>query len=82
VAPVFENRWHRFLLAAQDVPVTYPVTVPPSPHLPPLSPTTQNSKRRGREGDFMAIWGLNRGIQGVKQESGPPIWWDGVSLGS
>jgi hypothetical protein len=50
-----ETRWHRFLSATQDIPVTYPVTVTSSPHLPPLSPTTQNSKRRGRGGDFLAI---------------------------
>jgi hypothetical protein len=30
----------------------------------------------------MAIWGLNRGIQGVKQESSPPTRWDRVPLGS
>jgi hypothetical protein len=50
-----ETRWHRFLSAAQDIPVTYPVTISHSFHLPHLSPTTQNSKRRGREGDFLAI---------------------------
>jgi hypothetical protein len=34
-APVFQNRRHRFLSAAQDIPATYPVTVTSSPHLPP-----------------------------------------------
>jgi hypothetical protein len=82
VAPVFENRWHQFLSAAQDIPVTYPVTVSHSLHLPPLSPTTQNSKRRGREGNFLAIWGFHQGFQGLGQDLGPPTQLDRIPLHS
>jgi hypothetical protein len=50
VAPVFENRWHQFLSAAQDIPVTYPVTVSHSLHLPPLSlPRPRTAKGEGEK---------------------------------
>jgi hypothetical protein len=62
--------------------VTQPVTVTSSPLSPLLSPMTQNRTGRGQRGDSMAIWGLNRGIQISKQDSGPPTWWDRFPLGS
>jgi hypothetical protein len=48
VAPVSENRWHRFLTAAQDIPVTYPIIVTSSPHLPP-SLTHESEQERERQ---------------------------------
>jgi hypothetical protein len=45
-----ETRWHRFLSAAQDIPVTYPVTVTSSLHLPPLShPRLRTVKGEGEK---------------------------------
>jgi hypothetical protein len=82
VEPVSQNWWHRFLSAALDIPVTYPVTITSSLHFPPLSPTTQNSKRRGREGDFLAIWGFHQGFQGLGQDLGSPTRLDRIPLHS
>jgi hypothetical protein len=53
-----------------------------TPFTPPLSPTTQNSKRREREGDFLAIWGFHQGFQGLEQDLGPPTRLDWIPLHS
>jgi hypothetical protein len=53
VAPVFQNRWHRFLSAAQDIPVTYPITVTSSPHLPPSLTHDSKHERERQEGWFL-----------------------------
>jgi hypothetical protein len=52
VAPVSESRWHRFLSAAQDITVTYPVTVTSSPHLPPSLTHESEQERERQEGRF------------------------------
>jgi hypothetical protein len=49
VAPVFQNRWYRFLSAAQDIPVTYPVKVTPSPIYPLSHPRLRTGKGEARE---------------------------------
>jgi hypothetical protein len=70
VAPVFQNRWHRFLLAAQGIPVTYQVTVTPSPHLPPFTPRLRTIKG---EGEKVISWRFEDSTKDFKA-------WDKISV--
>jgi hypothetical protein len=64
--------------AKRNIPVTPTYTVNFHPHSSPFTPTTQNSKGEGPRGDFLAIGRCNRGIQGVRQDFGPPTWLDRI----
>jgi hypothetical protein len=65
-----ETRWHRFLSAAQDIPVTYPVTVTPSSYLPPFTPRLRTVKE---EGEKVISWRFEDSTKDFKA-------WDKVSF--
>jgi hypothetical protein len=85
-----ETRWHRFSKTGGTgfcrQHMIYPwltrLQFPIHLFFLPLSPTTQNSKRRGREGDFLAIWGFHQGFQGLGQDLGSPTRLDRIPLHS